>query len=148
MKRMMKRLSLCLLISSVFGIGTGHSQTCRVHTGCDARGVKQYMEVYQYDYVTEKPEFPGGDLALMQFINTTRVYPSKAYKKGIEGRVTCGFVINTDGSVSHVKVIRGVEKTLDNEAKRVFSEMPTWRPGSVNGKVVPVHIVRSVCFRR
>ena len=60
MKRMMKRLSLCLLISSVFGIGTGHSQTCRVHTGCDARGVKQYMEVYQYDYVTEKPEFPGG----------------------------------------------------------------------------------------
>lgn len=144
-----KQLRILLVPLMMFlGSAIVSSQTCRVPSGHTSKGARQYIEVYQYDYVTTKPEFPGGDVALMHFINETRVYPSKAYKRGVEGRVTCGFVINSDGKVSHIKVLRGVEQTLDAEAKRVFREMPAWHPGMVNGKAVPVRVVRSICFRR
>ena len=86
------------------------------------------MEVYEYDYVTDKPSFPGGDRNLMTFINATRNYPLDAYRKGIQGRVTCSFVVNTDGSVSHISVLRGVNPALNKEAIRVLSKLPDGPP--------------------
>lgn len=148
---MRKRLLVfvTLLLSVLFfGATEAMSQICRVCDGVDSSGSRRYIEVYQYDYVSVKPEFPGGDEALFQFINKTRVYPRQAYKRRVEGRVTCAFVVNSDGSVSHIKVIRGVEASLDEEALRVLSLMPTWRPGSVEGRPVPVRVVRSINFRR
>lgn len=124
------------------------AQTCRVNVGGAAPGCTNYIEVYEYDFVTDKPSFPGGDSELMKFINSTREYPKEAYDKGIQGRVTCSFVINTDGSVSHISVLRGVEPSLNREAIRVLSQMPEWQPGKMNGRVVPTRVVRSVPFRK
>lgn len=128
--------------------GKAGAQTCRVNIGATPTGTVSYMEVFEYDYVSEKPSFPGGDSELMKFINQTREYPRVAYKRGIQGRVTCSFVVNTDGSVSHISVIRGVEASLNKEAIRILSLMPCWSPGKLNGQNVPTRVVWSVPFRR
>ncbi len=127
---------------------SGRAQTCRVNIGSSQPGCVSYIEVYEYDYVTDKPSFPGGDGCLMKFINSHREYPKKAYDRGVQGRVTCSFVVNTDGSVSHITVLRGVEPSLNKEAIRVLSNMPEWTPGRLDGKPVPTRVVWSVPFRK
>lgn len=108
----------------------------------------EYREVYEYDYVWEKPSFPGGDDKLMRFINKNRKYPKAAYKAGIQGRVVCSFIVNCDGAVSDIQVFKGVENSLNDEAVRIFSLMPKWSPGRINGIPVPVRVIRAVPFRR
>ena len=124
------------------------AQTFRVSAGVSADGRQCYREVFEYDYVTDKPSFPGGDGELVSFINTHRTYPSTAYKKGVEGRVTCSFVVNADGKVSHIMVIKGVEASLNDEAMRVLGLMPAWVPGRIDGHAVPVRVIWSVPFRK
>ena len=124
------------------------AQTCRVAVGVSADGTTSYMEVYEYDYVEEKPQFPGGDCRLVSYINENRRYPAGAYQAGIEGRVLCSFVVNADGNVSNVTVLRGVEKSLNREAVRILSRMPHWIPGKLQGQTVPVRVVWAVPFRR
>lgn len=124
------------------------AQTYRVRAGKTTSGGTSYMEVFEYDYVKEKPCFPGGSEKLVAFINANRQYPAEAYKKGIEGRVTCSFVVNTDGSISHISIIRGVEASLNQEAVRIMSKMPEWMPGRHQGKTVPVRVIWSVPFRK
>lgn len=126
----------------------GNAQTTRVRAGNGASGCKAYLEVYEYDYVTQKPAFPGGDAKLVAFINKNRHYPREAYKKGIQGRVTCSFVVNTDGTVSHISILKGVEHSLNQEAIRIISKMPEWTPGKHDGQTVPVRVVWSVPFRK
>lgn len=146
---MHRYLSLILtLITVVMMSGSAYSQTCRVKAGQSVSGLKNYIEVYEYDFVTEKPSFPGGDKNLLSYINSKRNYPEDAYKKGIEGKVTCSFVVNRDGTISHVRVLRGVERSLNKEAVRILSKMPLWIPGRLEGEKVPVRVVRSVTFRR
>ena len=124
------------------------AQTCRVTAGMTADGRRSYMEVYEYDYVEDKPQFPGGDSRLVAFINETRRYPAKAYREGVEGRVTCSFVVNTDGSISHISVLKGVEYSLNQEAMRIFSKMPDWSPGKIDGHPVPVRVIGAIPFRK
>ncbi|MCM1222792.1 MAG: energy transducer TonB, partial [Lachnospiraceae bacterium] len=83
-----------------------------------------------------------------RFINKNRKYPKAAYKAGIQGRVVCSFIVNTNGEVSDIQVFKGVESTLNEEAKRIFSLMPKWNPGRINGMPVPVRVIRAVPFRR
>lgn len=126
-----------------------HAQTCRIRIAVGADGDRiEYREVYQYDYVWEKPSFPGGDDKLMNFINKNRRYPKRAYKAGIQGRVSCSFIVNTDGSISCVQVYKGVEASLNEEAVRIFRKMPRWKPGRVNGEAVAVRVIRTVPFRK
>lgn len=127
---------------------TLYSQTYRVKAFESQGDGIYYKEVYEYDYVNEKPEFPGGDANMLKYINSTREYPERAYKKGIEGKVTCSFVVNIDGSISDVSVLRGVELSLNKEAVRIISEMPSWTPGRHDGKTVPVRVVRTIAFRK
>lgn len=127
---------------------TAQAQTYRVKAGKTSTGNCSYMEVFEYDYVKEKPMFPGGSEKLVAFINENRQYPSEAYKKGIQGRVTCSFVVNTDGSVSHISIVRGVENSLNQEAMRIMSKMPCWQPGKHDGRTVPVRVIWSVPFRK
>lgn len=141
-------LLLCAGIAFLVHSGSAHAQTTRVNIGTSPSGCVNYMEVYEYDYVTEKPTFPGGDTQLMRFINATRQYPKLAYDRGIQGRVTCSFVVNVDGSISHVSVLRGVEPSLNKEAIRIISKMPEWKPGKLNGQTVPTRVIRSVPFRK
>ena len=124
------------------------SQMVRVNLGSNDSGGANYIDAYKYDYVQEKPSFPGGEAKLTEFINANRQYPREAYKKGIQGRVTCWFIVNTDGSVSNVSLLRSVNELLNEEALRVFNLMPDWQPGRINGIPVPVMVVRSIRFRK
>lgn len=124
------------------------SQIIRINTGIDESGVASFIEAFEFDYVHEKPSFPGGESKLVEFINKNRQYPTEAYNKGIQGRVTCWFIVNADGSVSNVNLQRSVNVLLDTEAIRIFSLMPDWNPGKIDGVPVPVRVMRSVRFRK
>lgn len=107
----------------------------------------QERAVYEYDCVDRQPQFPGGDCAMLSFINSERRYPASAYERKIEGRVLCGFVVNEDGSISDVSVMRGVEDSLNREAVRIILEMPKWSAGEISGERVPVYCIVPVPFR-
>ncbi|MBQ9076774.1 MAG: TonB family protein [Muribaculaceae bacterium] len=106
------------------------------------------VEVYEYDYVDFQPHFPGGECAMMRYINSSRRYPAEAYARGIEGRVMCGFIVNPDGLISHVSVIKGVEESLNREAVRLINEMPRWVAGKIGHCAVPVYCVLPIAFRK
>lgn len=146
----MPRISFLLKLTAALALipFAGHAQKCLVSCGTNASGEKTYLEVYEYDYVTSKPTFPGGDEKMINFINSERVYPREAYRRGYQGRVICSFVVNTDGSISNINVLRGVEPSLNSEAVRVLSKMPQWQPGKLDGKTVPVRVISAIAFRR
>ena len=109
---------------------------------------QSHMEVYEYDYVDIQPQFPGGERGLINFVNKTREYPYHAYKKRIEGRVLCSFIVGTNGKVSDVRVIRGADdESLNREAIRVINKMPRWSVGKVGDHAVPVRVVLPIAFR-
>lgn len=138
---------VCCLLSATASNLT-FAQTFRITSGMNANGTRSYLEVYEFDFVDEKPEFPGGGNKLLGYINDTRRYPAEAYAHGIEGRVTCSFVVNTDGTVSNISLLRGVEPSLNREAVRIISKMPAWSPGKKDGHAVPVRVICSVPFRK
>lgn len=137
-----------VVISWLVSPFAGHAQTCRVSCNGGDDGGQNFKEVFEYDFVDVKPSFPGGREALMSFINNARKYPQDAYDQGIEGRVTCSFVVNADGNISHLKVIKGCHKSLNMEAMRILAEMPNWVPGRHGDKTVPVRVVHCIPFRR
>ena len=139
---------LTSIIAFVLAAGSAAAQTCRVSAGHSANGCKSYKEVFEYDFVEVKPSFPGGHEALLNYIHSNRQYPTDAYERGIEGRVTCSFVVNIDGNISHIRVIRGCDKSLNEEAIRLLSEMPSWLPGRHLSQSVPVRVVHSIPFRK
>ncbi|MDE5840739.1 MAG: energy transducer TonB [Muribaculaceae bacterium] len=139
---------LTSIILFILGISSAFSQTCRVSAGISHDGQPAFREVFEYDFVDEKPSFPGGNEAFLDYINKNRKYPAEAYEKGIEGRVTCSFVVNADGNITHIKVIKGCNKSLNMEAMRLLGEMPCWRPGRHLSHCVPVRVVHSIPFRK
>lgn len=141
-------LPALLFPSLVAAVPEAAAQTCRIHCGRGDNGHAVYKEVYEYDFVCEKPVFPGGNSSLVRFINEHRRYPSDAYRRGIQGRVTCSFVVNADGSVSNIQVLKGVEQSLNQEALRIFASMPAWKPGKIDGIPVPVRVIWPVPFRK
>ncbi|HOV71049.1 MAG TPA: energy transducer TonB [Dysgonamonadaceae bacterium] len=97
--------------------------------------------------VEEQPEFPGGQAALMKFLSDNIRYPVIAQENGIQGRVICSFVVEKDGSITDVQVVRGVDPSLDKEAVRVIQSMPKWKPGKQRGKAVRVRFTLPIVFR-
>ena len=93
------------------------------------------------------PEFPGGQATLMKWLASNVRYPQMAQENGISGRVIVKLVVEKDGSVSDVTVIRGVDKDLDREAMRVVRAMPKWQPGKNNGQAVRCYYNLPVTFR-
>lgn len=100
-----------------------------------------------FDVVEVMPRFPGGDAALMSWLGQNVHYPVVAEENGIQGRVICTFVVERDGSISEVKVVKNVDPSLDKEAVRVIRSMPKWVPGKQNGKAVRVKYTLPVTFR-
>ena len=102
-----------------------------------------------FRHVEQMPEFPGGEAALMKFINENLRYPAAAIENGIQGRVVVQFVVKKDGSVGDVKVIRGIDPTLDQEAIRVCKTLPKFIPGKRydNGEPVDVWFTIPVIFK-
>lgn len=103
-------------------------------------------EVPYYEY-ERMPAFPGGIDKLVQYLSTEIQYPKKSRKKGIEGLVIVGFIVNEDGSISEVKILQGVNDELDNEAMRVVSMMPKWTPGAEDGKTLRVSCKLPIRFK-
>ena len=91
-----------------------------------------------FTVVEVMPEFPGGQGELLKFLAKTIKYPVIAQENGIQGRVTASFIIEKDGSIRDIEVIRGVDPSLDMEAVRVLSAMPRWTPGKQRGQDVAV----------
>ena len=89
------------------------------------------------DYPDKEAGFPGGAAAMKQFLNDNIKYPDIAIEMGDQGRVFVQFVVEKDGTIRDVQVIRGVSKEIDKEAKRVVRSMPKWEPGEVRGESVP-----------
>lgn len=100
-----------------------------------------------FDVVEEQPSFPGGQGALMAWLNDNIKYPVVAAENGIQGKVIVQFVVGKNGSISNVKVLRSVDPSLDKEAVRVVSNMPNWTPGKQNGASVNVRFTLPVTFR-
>ncbi|NDV58686.1 energy transducer TonB [Bacteroides sp. 519] len=112
--------------------------------------VEQEEEVVEetiFEIVEKMPEFPGGQAALMQYLNKNIKYPTIAQENGTQGRVIIQFVVNRDGSVVDPVVVRSVDPYLDKEALRVISAMPKWNPGQQRGKSVRVKYTVPVQFR-
>ena len=105
----------------------------------------QEQEIFQI--VEEMPAYPGGDQKLMEYVATNIKYPQIARETGIQGRVFVGFVVEPDGSVSNVKVLRGIGGGCDEEAMRVVKSMPKWKPGKQRGKAVRVSYQIPVFFK-
>ena len=100
-----------------------------------------------FQVVEQMPEFPGGMQKALEFLGKNIKYPVAAQQAKIEGRVIVQFVVERDGSVSDVKVMRGVNPELDAEAIRVVSMMPKWIPGKQRGKAVAVKYTMPIMFR-
>lgn len=97
--------------------------------------------------VEEQPHPYGGIQAFYDYINKNIKYPAQARRMNIEGRVFVQFIIEKDGSISQVQVIRGISETCDEEAVRVVSSAPKWAPGKQRGKPVRVKLVLPISFR-
>lgn len=147
---MLKTLRLDLtFILSLLAMMSATAQVRHVTTVDPYARTKQAMvEVYEFDFVDEQPQFPGGEHGLINFINDTREYPYHAYQHKITGRVLCSFIVGVDGKVSNVRVIKGAsDESLNREAMRVISEMPRWKAGKVGKNAVPVRVVLPIAFR-
>ncbi len=109
----------------------------------------QKVQVTQkvYDVVEEPPSFPGGAGAMLSWLQNNVKYPTEAVKNKVEGRVVVQFIVEKDGSVSGVQVVRSVDPLLDREAARVVGSMPKWTPGKQKGKPVRVKYTVPIVFK-
>ena len=150
-KRSMRRfklysLTVLAMTGVLFACSTNPKEPAKkiskVETAPAIKPVKSDSTVPQQDQifvVVEKmPTFPGGLKALMSYLAKNIHYPADAKKQGIQGRVFIHFVINKDGSVSNVRLLKGISPSCDAEAIRVVKNMPNWNPGVQKGQKVRV----------
>ncbi len=149
------------MLASVIAFVAGVHGQCRytISTSCTVSASSSGMtsvcrsmqvesvEAYDIESADVQPAFPGGISALYSYINNSRRYPAEAYRNGIQGRVLCSFVVNTDGSISHINVLKGIDPSLDNEAIRIIEEMPKWNAGRIGERAVPVYYILPIVFR-
>ena len=108
---------------------------------------KPEVENKVFDVVEQMPSFPGGNAALMKYLSDNVKYPVVAQENGVQGRVVVSFVVEKDGHITDVKVVRSVDPSLDKEAARVVRSMPSWIPGKQNGSAVRVKYNVPVSFK-
>jgi len=116
-----------------------HGQTPDGMGSSDATGIYTILDVY--------PRFPGGEQALLFFLRSNVKYPVASLKMGIQGEVMILFIVETDGSISHVSVLKGIGKECDEEAVRVIKSMPRWEPGRRYGRSVKVLLRIPIMFK-
>lgn len=100
-----------------------------------------------FEVAETAPTFPGGEEALMKWLQKNLKYPADAQDNGVQGRVLVQFVVNKDGSIVDPKVVKSADPSLDKEAMRVVRAMPKWKPGQQRGKTVRVRYTLPVTFR-
>ena len=97
--------------------------------------------------VDETPTFPGGHTELNKFLAHNIRYPDESMEKGIQGRVVCSFIVDSNGTITNVEIVSGLDPRLDSETLRVINAMPRWNPGKHQGVAVPVQMNIPVTFR-
>ena len=147
----MKRINYSLILTSValimllFSCGdseredaatTANDNTESAATRAEKSDSKKELTGKVYEIVDQMPEYPGGLTALMNYLRANIRYPEAAQKAGIEGRVVVSFIVEPNGSVSNVEIVRSVDTDLDQEALRVVRQMPKWKPGKHDGSTV------------
>ena len=100
-----------------------------------------------FDIVEVMPQYPGGQIAMLKYLMENIKYPKQIMEEGIQGRVTVSFIVEKDGRVSNVRLLRSVQPSLDKEAIRVVKSMPKWTPGKQNGKPVRVRFNLPIMFK-
>ena len=108
---------------------------------------EEVVEQEIFQIVEEMPSYPGGERALLEYVAKNIKYPQIARETGIQGRVFVGFVVEPDGSVSNVKILRGIGGGCDEEAMRVIKSLAKWKPGKQRGKAVRVSYQIPVVFK-
>lgn len=131
------RKFLIMALMALFGLTTVSAQKTVV--------AQKNQQVF--DVVEKMPEYPGGQAALFEYLSTNIKYPADAEKQKIEGRVLVTFVVNTDGSITDIEVVKKAFPSLDAEAVRVISGMPKWTPGEQKGQKVRVKYTVPLNFR-
>ena len=126
-----------MALMALFGLTTVSAQKTVV--------AKKNQQVF--DVVEKMPEYPGGQAALFEYLSTNVKYPADAEKKKVEGRVLVTFIVNTDGSITDIELVRKAFPSLDAEAVRVISGMPKWIPGEQKGQKVRVKYTVPLTFR-
>ncbi|UOR04365.1 energy transducer TonB [Hymenobacter aerilatus] len=117
-----------------------------IEGGTGKEPVKEVIDTKVYNYVEQMPEPPGGMNALLQYIGKNIKYPAMALRNQVEGKVFVNFVVGPDGSISGVKIQKGIGAGCDEEAMRVISGLPKWTPGKQNGRNVSVSFTVPVTF--
>jgi len=128
---------IIMALMAVFGLTTVSAQKTVV--------TKKSQKVF--DVVEQMPEYPGGQAALFEYISKNMKYPEDAAKKKVEGKVYVTFVVDPDGKITDVSLMRKVFPSLDAEAIRVISGMPNWIPGKQRGQAVRVKYTVPIMFR-
>lgn len=134
--------------------GVGHYDTRDSSHGTEVGSTQNQEGLSQQDSLEDEiyifpeigPEFPGGGDALKNYFQSNMLYPQLAKDKGIEGRVNISFVVEKDGSISNIKILRDIGGGCGEEAVRIAKSMPKWKPGKLRGKVVRSQVNTSVKF--
>jgi TonB family protein len=104
-------------------------------------------KIYELVEVDEKPEFPGGETALFQFLAKNLRYPTEAAEMSIQGKVIFGFIVEKDGTIHTVEILSSLDHLCDAEALRVIGRMPEWKPAKKDGKSVRAYYILPIIFR-
>ena len=97
--------------------------------------------------VEQLPEFPGGAVELMKWLTKNLRYPTSAQQRKVQGKVVAQFIVNTDGSISNIKILKSVDASLDREAMRVLHMMPQWKPGQQDAKPCRTQVCIPIVFK-
>ncbi len=108
---------------------------------------EEIVEAEIFMVVEDMPEFPGGSAKMMEYIQKNMKYPMMARESDIQGRVFVNFVVEPDGSISNVTVMRGIGGGCDEEALRVVQSMPKWKPGKQRGTAVRCSFTVPIIFK-
>ena len=103
-------------------------------------------QILCYVVLEKMPIFPGGEAKLVEFISKKIIYPKEAELKKIQGKVICKFLVNEDGTITHIEVIRSIDPLLDAEAIRVIKTLPKFEPGTLHEKPVGVYFTLPITF--
>jgi protein TonB len=142
-------------IHSPVGNGTATTQTnstepfgssTQTTTSTHIESIPEITTIFETESVEILPEFPGGEDALMAYLGKHIKYPETAIRNDVEGRVMLGFIVNTEGDIEDIKILRGIGYECDQEALRVAQHMPKWKPGKNNGKAVKVYFNLPIVF--
>ena len=128
---------IIMALMAVFGLTTVSAQKTVV--------AKKKKKVF--DVVEQMPEYPGGQAALFEYLSKNIKYPADNEKKKVEGKVFVTFVVDSDGKITDVSLLKKVFPSLDAEAIRVISAMPNWIPGRQKGQAVRVKYTVPIMFR-